>query len=553
MKYTFRPTKNKARRRGWRCGKGSGATKKKKFHSYIPASVPGPSPAPSMSATAPQKRVRRNTKGQQHDIERKKKALTFSDKIKIIDHMRAHRLTQKQAAEYWDENGYQGRVTQKNISVWLKNEDRIRAEVALGGAKRATRRIREVKFPALEAALTLWVESREAMLQPITGPLIVAKAERLSDAMNLPHDAIKFSNGWIDEFKRRHSLQHYQNHGEAGSVNLTSVKEERVRMRRELQGWDLNDVFNADETSFFWKSIQNNGLSTRGLPGKKLDKTRMSVLVMMNATGTEKIRLLFIATAKRPRCFGKKDGRELGLWYFYNKKAWMTGEVFSDALEELDERMKQTNRKILLLIDNFSGHKWREDKIKNIQVLFFSPNLTPFVQPADAGIIRCLKSIFRKLLLRRSLDREDAEEDDIFAINQLEAMRLLEEAWRGVTQSTIVNCWRHTGILPSNDEEPSNSRELTAEPDVEFEVQEATDALQRLNLSVSNREGSRHLLPRPCLVDDIEELLAEPAAPEWDEDASEIELLNMVRQIYHSILHADVLFSWTNRMMSLLA
>ena len=126
------------------------------------------------------------------------------------------------------------------------------------------------------------------MLQPITGPLIVAKAEQLRDMLNLLCDAIKFSNGWVDKFKRCHALQHYQNHGEAGSVNLTSVKEECVRMWHKLQGWDLNDVFNADETSFFWKLIQNNGLSTRGLPGKKLDKTRMSVLVMTNATGTRK-------------------------------------------------------------------------------------------------------------------------------------------------------------------------------------------------------------------------------------------------------------------------
>ena len=399
--------------------------------------------------------------------------------------------------------------------------------------------------------MALWVEGREAKLQPITGPLIVAKAERLRDALKIPADAIKSSNGWVNEFKRRHALQHYQHHGEAGSVNLTSVKEERVRMRRVLEGWDLNNVFNVDETSFYWKSVQNHGLSTKGLPGRKVDKTRMTAMVMMNATGTEKIRLLFIGTALKPHCFRRKEGWELGLWYFNNKTAWMTGGIFADVLEELDEIMQQTNRKILLLIDNFGGHQWREDKIKNITVRFFSPNLTPFVQPADAGIIRCLKAIFRKLVLRRSLDREDAEEDDIFEINQLEAMRLLEEAWRGITQSTIVNCWQHTGILPSSDEEPSDRRDLAAEPAVEHEVQEAMDALQRLNFSVSNREGSRRLLPRPRLVDDIEELLAEPGAPEWDEDASEHELLKMVRQMYHLILHTDVSFSWTNRMMSL--
>ena len=35
MRYTFDPTKNKARPQGWKCGKGSGATKKINFiHTY---------------------------------------------------------------------------------------------------------------------------------------------------------------------------------------------------------------------------------------------------------------------------------------------------------------------------------------------------------------------------------------------------------------------------------------------------------------------------------------------------------------------------------------
>ena len=61
----------------------------------------------------------------------------------------------------------------------------------------------------------------------------------------------------------------------------------------------------------------------------------------------------------------------------------MTGEVFANAMEELNARMKQTTWKILLLLDNFSGHKWCNEMIMNIKVIFFSPNLTPFIQPAS--------------------------------------------------------------------------------------------------------------------------------------------------------------------------
>ena len=100
--------------------------------------------------------------------------------------------------------------------------------------------------------MTLWVEGREAQLQPVTGLLIIAKAERLSTALGLPGDSLRFSNGWVNKFKKRHALQHYQSHGEASSVDLTSIKEEHVRMQHELQGWDLNDVFNVDE---MWRKV----------------------------------------------------------------------------------------------------------------------------------------------------------------------------------------------------------------------------------------------------------------------------------------------------------
>jgi DDE superfamily endonuclease len=67
----------------------------------------------------------------------------------------------------------------------------------------------------------------------------------------------------------------------------------------------------------------------------------------------------------------------------------------------------------------------------------------------DAGIIRTLKAHYKRMMLEHSLDREELGMDDIFAINQLEAMRLLEAAWNAIQPVSIANCWRHTGILPS--------------------------------------------------------------------------------------------------------
>jgi len=242
-----------------------------------------------------------------------------------------------------------------------------------------------------------------------------------------------------------------------------------------------------------------------------MDKSRVSVLVIMNATGTRKVRLLFIGSAAKPRCFKKKTGMELGLWYFHNKKAWMTGEIFAQAMEDLDEEFREEGVHVTMLLDNFGGHKWREGKITNIYFIFFSPNLTAHVQPADAGIIRDLKAKYGKLQLFHSLDREEAGEDDIFAIDLLQAMHLLAEAWDAVKLETIQACWRHTGILPSTGLVTS----IEPVPEVEAEVADAAKVLQNLNTAIKSHSGQHANLHKPTLVDDIEVLLAEPVLPVW--------------------------------------
>ena len=51
----------------------------------------------------------------------------------------------------------------------------------------------------------------------------------------------------------------------------------------------------------------------------------------------------------------------------------------------------------------------------------------------------------------------------IFDIDQLTAMHLAKQAWISIKESTIINCWRHTKILPhTNDsilEEVPNEEE----------------------------------------------------------------------------------------------
>ena len=60
--------------------------------------------------------------------------------------------------------------------------------------------------------------------------------------------------------------------------------------------------------------------------------------------------------------------------------------------------MTSQNRKILLFVDNFSGHYLPEElskELKNVQLRFFPSNSTSVLEPLDLGIIKCLKSNYR--------------------------------------------------------------------------------------------------------------------------------------------------------------
>jgi DDE superfamily endonuclease len=114
-------------------------------------------------------------------------------------------------------------------------------------------------------------------------------------------------------------------------------------------------------------------------------------------------------------------------------------------IRELDITMRLQNRKILLFIDNFSGHKI-DYNLTNIRLEFFAPNLTPFVQPLDAGIIRCFKAHYRALFCQRALELDTLGKENIFEINIHEAMLMAKEAWDAVQPTTIKHCWEHTGI-----------------------------------------------------------------------------------------------------------
>ena len=290
--------------------------------------------------------------------------------------------------------------------------------------------------------------------------------------------------GWND-LKKRHGILLHRVHGEANEVNLADAPKSREELRCIISEYELSDVYNMDETGLFYRLEPDATLATGPVEGKKKNKERITVALCANATGMDKQKPLLIARTARPRYFGKDFDPIVYAIYCYNKKAWMTSDLFTEWLENFKRTMRSKKRKVLLLLDNATSHKIPED-LKNVRVHFLPPNMTSHLRPNDAGIIRNFKLYYRKGLTKHFL--RAIEDDKPLSINLREALRLIKDAWNDVKSQATNKCWEHTGIIARRDLLNDDPTEIgQAEEEV---VREISEGLQNLTVIPNERHMS---------------------------------------------------------------
>ena len=125
-------------------------------------------------------------------------------------------------------------------------------------------------------------------------------------------------------------MKELRRHGEAASADPKDVEEERARQQEILARYLLRNRFNLDEAGLLGFNVPDRGMATITLSGTKKSKERVTILFGCNADGSKKLPLFFIGKSKQPRCFRKQTGKEHGLYYRNNKKAWMTAVLFKE-------------------------------------------------------------------------------------------------------------------------------------------------------------------------------------------------------------------------------
>ena len=107
------------------------------------------------------------------------------------------------------------------------------------------------------------------------------------------------------------------------------------------EGYALENIFNADETGLYYCALPTKSMVAKNdsAAGVKMAKNRITVLLAASATG-EKLKPVATGNALKPQCFQGLDINSLGIEYYHNMKAWMTGIIFSTWATKLNNKLR---------------------------------------------------------------------------------------------------------------------------------------------------------------------------------------------------------------------
>src|SRR5947199_144182 len=119
-------------------------------------------------------------------------------------------------------NNYKINIKRPTITKILKEKERW---LSIANTSIPTYRHREVKYPLLEQALSIWVKQALSKNMILSDNILREKAKEFAKDLNITEDMIGFSNGWLGGFKSRNNLSKKRIHEESNSAHLSTIPE----------------------------------------------------------------------------------------------------------------------------------------------------------------------------------------------------------------------------------------------------------------------------------------------------------------------------------------
>ncbi|XP_032957201.1 tigger transposable element-derived protein 7 isoform X1 [Rhinolophus ferrumequinum] len=392
--------------------------------------------------------------------------LNLEEKMKVLSRIEAGRSLKSVMDEFGISKStfYDIKKNKKLILDFVLKQD-----MPLVGAEKR-KRTTGAKYGDVDDAVYMWYQQKRSAGVPVRGVELQAAAERFAQCFG--RTDFKASTGWLFRFRNRHAIG---NQKVCVEQVLSSVPENVEPFRQKLsmlikeEKLLLAQLYSGGETDLFWKSMPENMQANRKdicLPGRKINKERLSALLCANADGTHKLKSIIIGKSKLPKSV-KEDTSTLPVIYKPSKDVWFTKELFSEwffqnFVPEVRHfqlnvlRFHEEDVRALLLLDSSPVHHSAESLTSEdgrIKCMFFPYNTSTLIQPMNQGVILSCKRLYRWKQLEESLvifEESDDEQDKgekgfskIKIYNIKSAIFNWAKSWDEVKQITIVNAWEN--------------------------------------------------------------------------------------------------------------
>ncbi|CAF2234681.1 unnamed protein product, partial [Rotaria magnacalcarata] len=315
------------------------------------------------------------------------------------DNQNAHGLSVRELADNY-------KISKSSAANILRRSEELLADYSSNCNKGIKRKLKDENRQKIDELVFEWFTQQRAKPIPTSRPILQEKARQVAEQLGYTSETFKASNGWLKKFRNRYAISFRTINGESALVDNSTVEEWTQRLSTILDGFDENDVFNADETGLSYRATPDHSLvlSKEECKGGKKSKERLTVLLCSNLTGTVKLKPVVIGKSQRPRCFKNITTSKLPVIWLSNRTAWMTCNLFTDWLITINYRMK-----------------------KRIEKFFFSSTMLHVTQ-------KLVKHIIAQCTLAQTADQ--------ISITVLDAIKWIDLSWENVTEKTIKNGFR---------------------------------------------------------------------------------------------------------------
>ena len=155
--------------------------------------------------------------------------LSVEQKVKIIEESKKKGFCRKDICEKYG-------ISAATLSQILKNQ-KVHLSTFDSGLPGKHKTIRKSALPNVEEALYEWFLKLTRQNVPVSGPMLIGRAQKLHEKLNKNDKEFSFSHGWLDRFKKRYNIKFKTIVGEIKSADTEAAEDWLEKRWPELREW----------------------------------------------------------------------------------------------------------------------------------------------------------------------------------------------------------------------------------------------------------------------------------------------------------------------------